>query len=329
MSIQRSPPGLGKSAFPTSFSDTDIANSTLKSDSPLNITQRPNKYLKRPRDDDVSYELQLFKAEMKELMTSMIASQNERMSDFMSKQNDRLVIMEEHIKVVKDQNCSIHTTNQDIEKSMNLLSDDIKNIERKINTMEQERKVTSENLSIMKEKIELLERQSIKTCIEIRNVPKKQYESKEDLFGYIKRLCGDLRFQLKESDVRDVYRGYSPKEIKNSSLILELQNTIIKTRLLNSIKNYNIQNPQAKLNSSNLGFSDNKQIIYASEQLTQKMKRLFYLSRELAKETNIAFVWSTNGRVYIRQNEKAPHIMIRSEEHIDEIRTKCKSEAQK
>lgn len=321
--IQRSPPKtLG--APQTSFSDSDLSNQT---DAPIGITQRVKRT--RPRDDDVIDDLKQFKSEIKDLMKSMLLEQNQHIDDLLSKQSERLGKMEEHINFVKNQNCTIQNSNQEIERSMNSFADDLRSIEKKINIMEQERQNLSQNILSMQDKIEHIERSSIKTCIEIRNVPKKQYETKEDLYCYVKNMCQHIGFQMQEADIRDVLRGPSPRDSKSCAVLLELQNTINKSRLLNAIKKFNLDHPNNKLNSANLGFNNNAQTIYVSEQLTQKMKRLLYLTREMAKGNNIAFVWCSNGRVFIRQKEGAPHIMIRSEEHIKEIKENIKKESTK
>lgn len=267
---------------------------------------------KRPRsdsDDNISCELSSFRAEIMNLLGS-----------FTSSQNNRLDKLEERIKSIQEQNRNIHSTNQDIERAMNVLSVDIKAIENKITTLECERKTLENNFIYMEDKMDSLEISTYKTSVEIRNVPKITRESKNDLYTYTSKLCETLKLDIDQRDVRDVYRSPSRQDKASSSIVIELINTHTKTSLLSAVKKYNQDHPDNQLNSIHLGLPEIKQQIYISELLIPKMKRLLFLARDVAKTAKFSFAWSSNGRIFIKKAEGEPRIMIKNEKQLMELK---------
>ena len=59
--------------------------------------------------------------------------------------------------------------------------------------------------------------------------------------------------------------------------------------------------------------------LYVNENLTQRRKRLFWLAKQKAKELNYKFIWTSNGQIFIREDEKADSLPIRTEYDLDNL----------
>lgn len=59
--------------------------------------------------------------------------------------------------------------------------------------------------------------------------------------------------------------------------------------------------------------------IYLNENLTVRVKRLLWLTKNRAKEQNYRFWWTRGGRVYTRKMDGAPHIRINNEDDLNKI----------
>lgn len=313
MSVQRSPQPKTLNASPlqpmSTGSEPNIASLFKQtSDVTPNIIHRQ----KRPRrhSDEVSDSLACFKEEI-------IAT----MKELLSTQCSRLDQMEDRMNSIYIQNQSIHTTNKDIEKAMNSLTEDIKSIETQLENLNRDRTQLHQQIATIETKIENLEINSLKTCIELRNVPKISKEKKSDLYNYILKLSEKLKLNTQISDIRDVYRMPSKKDNDSSSVTVEFTNTMSKYQCIEAVKSYNKANAPNYLNSSHLGLTTKEQTIYVSELLIPKMKRLLYLARDFAKTNNYTYAWSSNGRIYLRKEEGTPHIMIKSEAHLILLKT--------
>ena len=59
--------------------------------------------------------------------------------------------------------------------------------------------------------------------------------------------------------------------------------------------------------------------LYVNENLTQRRKRLFWLARQKAKELDFKFIWTSNSQIFIREDEKADSLPIRTEYDLDNL----------
>ncbi|CAG4950546.1 unnamed protein product [Colias eurytheme] len=132
--------------------------------SATNITQRAKR--RRPNDHHND--------QMNELRIDL----NNMIRELINSQNTRLDKLETLITDIKTQYAKIVETNTEIEKSVTYISDQLTELESKISGLEALRTDMEKKISSLEEKIEALERHSIKTCVELRNVPKIPQENK-------------------------------------------------------------------------------------------------------------------------------------------------------
>ncbi|KAL0868367.1 hypothetical protein ABMA27_007885 [Loxostege sticticalis] len=294
--IKRTPPSTPTLQASTSNPELQLDN--LMTDATDFITQRDrgNKRLRMsesPKDNMAD-----FRAEMRELFHSLKKSQD-----------DRLDSLEKQLAAVNLQAISIQSSNLDIEKSIDFVSSQIKELETKISGLEQDRKSFNFEIATVNEKMENLERSLRKTCIEIRNVPKRSKEQLQDLYQSAQSLASILKVNLNPNDIKDAYRLPGKKDSNCSTIIIEFNNTLIKDKILSSAKQY-FRTHSDQLNSKHLGLNEHTTQIYISEFLTTKTKKLHFLARETAKSKGFSYCWTSKGKVYLRKKEGDTPIMI-------------------
>lgn len=274
--------------------------------------QKSAKTRKRIRSEDSSDDFTVFKNEMKDMLSSMFSSFT---STFTSKQNERMRAIERQLFEVKTHTLTI----SDIEKSLNNLSGQLTDMQNKIDKLEGDRKEIKNQIHEIEDRIDSSERAARKTCIEIRSVPKTQGERKDDLFNMVKKLLSHLNVEHSPGDLRDVYR--IPNKLNNniSTLIVEFSSTLLKGAVLNSAKKHNTRD-SAKLNTRHLGLDVSPTLLYISEHLTPKSRRLHYLARDFARTQNFAFCWTSQGAIYLRKCEGTPHILIKTEAQLEAMK---------
>ena len=59
--------------------------------------------------------------------------------------------------------------------------------------------------------------------------------------------------------------------------------------------------------------------LFINENLTQRRKRLFWLSNQKAKELEYIYFWTQNGQIFDRKNEESEKVLIRSESDLDQM----------
>lgn len=288
----------------------------------VGITDTPTNYVsnirsKRFRNSsgDVSFrdEFASFKDDMKRMFIALqTETMNEIKSQFSSWKSDsdvRLTKLEDSLSIIE-------RSNQDIEKSILLTSSQYDEIKQKSDKLEKECKEHRSYLISLEEKIEEMLRVSKINFLEIRNVPKIVNESKGDIQRYLNNLLTSINANLSTSCVKDSFRIPGKKD-SNSTILIEFVNNTSKNIVLKAAKAFN-QSNVVKLNSANLGASGSFPV-YVTEHLTPKARKLHFLSRNLLKNRQLLYCWTSNGKILVKTSETAPTIQIKSVEQLEKV----------
>lgn len=276
-----------------SASDTDLTITP-----PSFVFQR-NKRFRAQMEDSVSNQLDVFTEQMRKLMTSSVAKQ----ADELRKVNS----------ILKD----IQQSNYNIENSVSYLAAQNEEFKQRIIELETQAKQDRNHITMLEDKIEELQMKSRKASFEIKNVPKKPSENKDDLVEMVLSLSKTVDCNISKSDIKDIYR-VKPRSAENKSppIIVETNSTLLKNDLLKMAKSYNIKH-KGKLCAKHLGLRIQEDVpVYLAEHLTLKAARLYFLARDLTRTKNFKFCWTAYGKVYVRENEHTPIILIKNEGQI-------------
>lgn len=275
-----------------SASDTDLTAT------PLSFVSQRNKRCRAQMEVSISNQLD----EMRRLMTSSAAQQ----ADELRKVNTLL----------KD----IQQTNCNIENSVSFLAAQNEEFRQRIIQLETQAKQDREHIAMLEGKLEELQINSRKSSFEIKNVPKRTSENKNDLIEMVLNLSKTVDCNITKSDIKDIYR-VRPKSADNKSptIVVESNSTLLKNDLLRMAKSFNIKH-KSKLCAKHLGFGTQEDTpVYLAEHLTPKAARLYFLARDLVKSKNFKFCWTAYGKIYVRENEHTPIISIRNESQIHQL----------
>ncbi|XP_060807426.1 uncharacterized protein LOC132903368 [Amyelois transitella] len=258
---------------------------------------------KRRRQDEPQSDLIEFKEEMKAFITSLMSAQQ--------KQLEKNTVT---LKEIQRSSCNIET-------SVAFVTAQNEELKRTITKLQEERKEDKKHIALLEDKIENMQMDVRKTNLEIKNVPKKPNESKEDLVDMVLNLSRTIGSQIKKEDIKDVFRVRVKKEgVKNPPIIVETSSTILKNDVLKLCKSFNVRQ-KTKLCAKHLGLKISEDTpVFVAEQLTAKAARLFFLARDFAKSNFFKFCWTAYGKVYIRKNENSPIIQIKSEINIQNLK---------
>ncbi|XP_045448266.1 uncharacterized protein LOC123656645 [Melitaea cinxia] len=234
---------------------------------------------KRPRETETSpSDFSRFKDEIKDLVTSLIGEQ-------------RIDIRE-----ISSSLKNLAQINTGIESAVSLLTQQNEEFRKKIEQLELQSKKDREYISILEDKIEDLQRLSRKSSIEIKNVPRKQQENRNDLMNIVMSLSKTVNLELCPRDIKDVFRLKAKKDSeKNPPIIVELP-------------------------TKHLGLTINEDTpVFVSEHLTAKGSRLHFLSRDLVKTKKFKYCWTLYGKVFVRKDDTSKIIHIQSEAQIHHL----------
>ncbi|CAG4997759.1 unnamed protein product [Parnassius apollo] len=296
MPLKRTPPpqqpksDTNQSSAAATATDTD-------NDSSSNVASRP-RGRKRQHDDEVY----AFMSDMKQSFDTL--------------KNQQVKILSSISDIQKQ--------NGDIIKSMDFISKQYDEIKDRLCKMETERKTHLAYIQTLELKVENLERFQKQASIEIKNIPVKHNETKDDLLQIVKKVGLVTNTHIEDSLIRDVFRLNEDKR-GNRPIIVDFSTAILKEKILTSVKNYNRINNTKKLNTGDIQFEGLAKPIFVTECLTQKAKKLYYLAPEFSKRNSYAYCWTAHGKVFIRKKEGAPSHRIDSENELNQLQSQSSS----
>lgn len=197
---------------------------------------------------------------------------------------------------------------QSNEKWLGSLTDDVKDLKKKVATLEKEN-------SELREEIEFVKQVNLSNSVVIYGVPKKKDTSDTSL---VEAIAKKLDLNITESDLSETFR-LGVKNSANSStppLVVKFVRNSVRTSFI-SAKN------KKNLKTTDIGLQGESKRIYLNEYLTRNNNDLLKYAKQL-KEKDFKYVWPAGGKVFAKKQEGDKAIVIRNKLMVDELLEKNK-----
>lgn len=262
------------------------------SSSEPNLTDSPNSLTRRKRPHST---------DLHELMDEM----RNMFKDFKDEQSKRF-----------DQLCSIV---EDVRSTVDFWVDKHDQLQTRVEQLEVGRMADAQHIKTLEDRLDYLERGSRSTCLEVRNFPTSAAESKSALLESFIRTCKILNVPLEHYEVKDIFRMNNSKDPAQRTIIVDLTSCLLKEKVITMYRRFN--KGTSKLSTEHLRMSGPPRPIFISENLSSKMKRLFYLAREFAKANDFMFCWVSHGKIFLRKRENGPLVRVTNEADLENIKS--------
>ncbi|CAH0399160.1 unnamed protein product [Chilo suppressalis] len=287
----------------------DLAN--MGGTSPT-ITKQTMTRNKRKRQE----EQQLCHLDMEEVKKDIEKEITFVMQEFMQKQSDQMTTI---LTSLKD----IQQTSAYVQNTITFLCEEHSELKQKIENLEIQARKDREQIVLLETKLEENMRTGRKSNIEIKNVPLKGKETKQDILEMVFKLSENLKLKMDKTDIKDIIKLSKTKKQQNNTIIVEFSNTFIKNDILKAAKQFNNKNKTEKLCAKHLGINTNPEIpIFFTENLTPHSSRLYFLARDLKNIEKYKYCWTSYGKVYLRYDDDSPIIHVVSESQIRHLANK-------
>lgn len=190
----------------------------------------------------------------------------------------------------------------------------------KIRDLEVENEQLRHENGKLRTSIDEQEQYSRRNCVEIHGLPEIQGEI---VLSEVIKVGRAVGLEVTPSMIDNCHRLGNPKSQAIRGIIVKFVRNSDKMKLLHCRKT------KRDLSSVDLGFNTVPSSIYINENLTQYRRSLLSHARQLRKTCNIMYVWTRNGNIYLRENEKTPVIKVTSPDDLTEVERKCKEKAQR
>lgn len=220
--------------------------------------------------------------------------------------NNTMQIMMQNISQMTTQLASISTQLQNQQTTLTQINENISSLGHQVIELQKQNQEKDKRMNEMEIKITKLEQQIIVKNIEINNVNNENLSAAD----IVEKIATNLSVELKETDIENAYRTKG-----KGNVVVEFNSLKKKREIMSKLKRHRME----ATGINNDDNSDKHKYIYINDQLTSHKRRLLWLAKIKAKETNWKFVWVRNGEMYARKIENAAILNINSETDINKI----------
>ncbi|XP_075990281.1 uncharacterized protein LOC142985926 [Anticarsia gemmatalis] len=213
-------------------------------------------------------------------------------------------------KLVKEQFNHINESIANLQQSLNFFNSQYEvikiNLDSKTTTidkLEKDNIVLQNEIKDITKRLNLMEQHARSNNIELHCVPEHK---NENLVSSVLHLSNIIGCKIGDTDIQYCARiaKINRQNSRPRSILVKFNSPRQRDTFLAASMNYNRKNPKSKLNSSHLGISgDNPSPIYVAEHLSADNKALHAAARVRAKERGYKFVWVRNGRIFMKKDE--------------------------
>ncbi|KAL0892843.1 hypothetical protein ABMA27_014531 [Loxostege sticticalis] len=247
-------------------------------------------------------------------ISSMIEFMDEirSMLDKSTKKNERkLSSLESKIEELISQN-------NDIMTSIDFITNKYDELQSRMDEAKNERKADRLLIHQLETKVENLERALYSTRLELKNVPKKENEVKDDLCDVIMKTGNVIGISIQDQEIKEVFRTKG-KPDRPGTVVVDFVSAVKRDKFIKKTRDYNRKNSANKLNTKHLSFDGPEKPVFISESLSPRGHHLYHLARSFASENAYKFCWISSGKVYLRRETNERYIRVDSEEVLSKL----------
>lgn len=218
-------------------------------------------------------------------------------------QNKKIDKLSSILETLTIQNAALVQSNTEIVKMLQESKHIQSELKTKVSILETECVNAHLKIESLEEQVDNLQRNQLKTVLEIRNVTKQE---NENLTQIVENLFLAVGIKPDKECVQEVYR----RGKGNAPITVNFRRTEEKYAVLKAVKEYNKKNKEDRLNTVSLGLKSTKVPIYVSEQLTPKAKLVLSSAKELVKKGHFKYCWVNNGTVMLKKSDDETGLRI-------------------
>lgn len=175
----------------------------------------------------------------------------------------------------------------------------------------------------LESRIEELEIRSRICNVEIRGVPESRGEDVKAIVERIAEVigCGEIR----EGDVQVAHRVFSRRSSGPKPIVAHLASRYMKNTWIAKYKQYKGSKNSTHILASELHNTFENTPVYLYEHITTKRKVLLSDTRAFAKQANLKYVWTKEGVIFVREEDRAKVYKITTAKQLEEVKNVFKN----
>lgn len=198
--------------------------------------------------------------------------------------------------------------NKKITDKLDQLVSEIKGLKIENEKLRRENATLKVDLDNLTEEHNILEQYNRGFNLEFHGITKST--DKEDTTDIILKICKAMDIDIASVDIENSHRLPVATNDRPRQMSKSTPPPIIARFYSRNLKNEILQQKKAfpNLNTNDVGLQDGNKI-YINENLTKRNKTLFWMARN-TKKLGYQYVWTKNGKIFIRRDNAAPIIKV-------------------
>lgn len=172
-----------------------------------------------------------------------------------------------------------------------------------------ENKEQKKEISVLKDRVEYLERCNLENTFNIYPVFKT---GSQDVKGIVYKIGGKINVNLDESNIVSAYRRPDKKNGKPGEIVVKCLNKGLRDQIVDAAK-------KKGLTHKDIGIKCNIDRIYINEELTNSGKDIYYRALKLKYELKWKYIWVKYGKIYAKKNDGDQAVRLDTMEILDKL----------
>lgn len=214
---------------------------------------------------------------------------------------------------------NLHTSVEFMSDKFDRLSECFQYQQHEIEALKKENTALRTEVNSLSNKMHQLDQMSRAATLEIQCLPELK---SENVVQIVKQLGRVVKCVINDQDIHYCSRvaKLNPNSSRPRTIIAKFSSPRIRDSVLSAVHQYNKDNSQDKLNTTDFGFDHAKKSpVFVVENLSHENKQLHAAARQRGRDLKYKFVWVRAGRVYMRKSETSNAIFIRDSSMLDKL----------
>ena len=190
-------------------------------------------------------------------------------------------------------------------------NDLIKLFQKTVTQLQDELKKRDNRIEELEDVVHEFQQHYRSTYLEVHNLEERKDEKEEDLRAITIKIGRTLGIEVKNEEIEAIHRIPTKNTTKPKPIIIQWSSRKQRNNVLAGRKNVITQNQ--------IYGDGSKGRIYINESLTKFNKELLFEAKKKAQEKKFRFVWSREGKIFVRKEEKSKVIQIKNVKDLEMI----------
>jgi len=273
-------------------------NKQKPSSQPQSSLNKTNSKVKNGKDEEI---VQLTKSQLKNMIEGLVAEATKPLNTQIAALRNEIAEIQKSQKFISENHDGLNKDYKSVLLSNKKQKQELSNLAKR--TDELQKRSSDEEL-----KLDELEQYDRRQNLELEGVP---FMENEDVNKITMELAKQLEVDLVEEDISIAHR--LPRKRPHGRIGIKPKHPTIIVRFISRHKRNEIYANRFKAKNMDEFPVDNMEQFYINENLTQRRKRLFWLTKNKSKELDYKFIWTVNGQIFVRKTDNSEKIAVKEE----------------